>query len=359
MRPCSAIIGLTLLWASPFSAHAQEYEQDFNEEKVDQSQVPRAALKTASAAAPMAKFATFFQTNDRFFRLVAKDKKGPLFIVLTSEDGDLLSSTKREVVAADKVPAPVTKGFESQKKRDPNLKGLRVARIERVEVTTPLKEGAKRLYEYDGTTPQEGRVRVGIFDDGKFDKVEVVLLHPDALKKDIDASKLPREVKEAALAAVPGGKFTRITHRPGADGTGTYDIRGKDGNGREILLDVGENGVAYSLRTTIPTREFPEEAAEAIKAYAMEDRSLTGFRPSKAQHVEIFQAPGGPTSSFAYLGKNGKGEPIEVRINAESGEIMTMAADRDDLAPARAGATGATKADTSKVEKAARKSRPK
>jgi hypothetical protein len=340
---------------------AQDYVQDFNEEKLALDQVPAAVREKAGEAAKGAQFSQAFADKSKGFRLVGKNAAGALVVVSALEDGQVLSVTTRTPAVVKKVPKEVTKALEAERKKNVQLKGFRPTSVESAVVFLPAKEETERLFHFLGKNGEGLPVKVEIRDNGQVKTAGVVLVHPDAKREEKKAIDLPPAVAAGVEQGLPGVTVTDVVESKSTGGLNTFTVTGRDAQRRKVVADVDPSGAIVTARYSLTSGEVPEEATGMLQQKIQQDERLTGFRPSKYQRLELRQFPGGGALVFVFLGKNAKNSAYEVRVFADGSDIGILAANDKDLAPDTdntAAPTGAPKAKTrgKKTAKGASKS---
>jgi len=122
---------------------------------------------------------------------------------------------------------------------------------------------------------------------------------------DIAMSKVPAAVKKAAEKAVPGGKWESASSET------IYELEGKDGKGRAVVVEVTDDGEVNEVSTELPVKEVPEVVLSALKAKmprfkietvfeSKQDGKVAGYsfegkRPKDKEEIGVFVSPDGKT----------------------------------------------------------------
>jgi hypothetical protein len=342
------------------AALAQEYAQDYNEEKITPEQVPATVRAKGEEAAKGVRFAQAFQDNNKAYRLVGKNAEGALVIVYATEKGDLLSVTTRKTTEEKKVPKAVAKAFDAERKKNRQLKGFKTATVERADVYVAAKDKTRHVYQYRGRNAEKLPVEVDVSEDGQVEKAGIVLVHPDANRPERKGVQLPPAVLEGIQQALPGVRITDAVEQNTQGGLASFLVTGKNADGRRVTADVNPNGTVVTVKYDLSAREMPGEAVDLLQQKMELESSLVGFRPQKYQRLELRQLPGGGALVYAFLGKNTKGDAYEVRVFADGSDVTIVPASAKDLSAApKDEPADAAKAKTAakKTGRAKRKSR--
>lgn len=336
--PIKWMLALVVAAGMVATVTAQDYVQDAGEEKVALDQVPAAVKARADQASKGAKFSRAFQDKSKMYRLVGKNAEGKLVVVQTLEDGQLVAFTTRSPSTAKNVPKAVMKALDAERKKNVQVRGFRPETVEEADVFVAARGKLEHLFQFRGVNGEGLPAQVDVTPEGKVQLAKIVLLHPEADKGAGDASadakggaKLPPELAEAVQMAIPGMQITGTSLEKSAGGIVSYLVGGRDGQGHKVAADVSPNGVVVTVRYDLGNQEIPPQATALAVGKAQEDPQLSGFRPEKTQRLELRQLPGGGAVAFVFLGKNAKGQPYEVRVFAETGDVTVLPALAKDL----------------------------
>ena len=122
---------------------------------------------------------------------------------------------------------------------------------------------------------------------------------------DIEVAKVPSSVRKAVDKAVPGAKWENAYSEM------TYELEGRDGKGRAVVVEVTDDGEVNDVSTEIPIKEMPEAVVAAFKSKmprfkasaVYESRhkgrvvgySVEGRRPKDKNDIGLFVSPDGKT----------------------------------------------------------------
>jgi hypothetical protein len=122
---------------------------------------------------------------------------------------------------------------------------------------------------------------------------------------DIEVAKVPASVRKAVDKAVPGAKWESAYSEM------IYELEGRDGKGRAVVVEVTDEGEVNDVSTEIPIKEVPEAVVAAFKAkmprfkvttvYESRQKgkvvgySVEGRRPKDKDDVGLFVSPDGKT----------------------------------------------------------------
>jgi hypothetical protein len=310
------------------SAAAQDYVQDADEERVALDKVPAAVKAKADELSKGARFTQAFQDKSKNYRLVGKNAEGVLVVFQGTEEGRLLSLATRTPAAAKSVPRPVTKALDAERKKNATLRGFVAKSIEEADIFEASKGKLEHLFQFRGANGMGDPVVVDVTPEGQVRSAKVVAIHPDAgtgkgpeEKAEGKTSAIPPEIAEAIQGAVPGMRITGSKVEKTAGAT-TYVVTGRDENtGGTMSAEANANGMVTAVRHDLNPQNVPQQALEMVMQQAQDDPRLAGFRPQKAQRLELRQAG---TTALAFQGKTTKGAGVEVRIGMESGELTVV-----------------------------------
>lgn len=316
-------------------AAAQDYVQDYNEEKVDLAQVPAPVRAAAEAAAKGVRFDRAFLTNEKRYRLVGTKDGGALVVVEAAQAGEVQSVTNRTRIDTKDVPGAVARAFDAERKKNKELKGYKTGTVERAEIVRGGKTEPTRVYQFRGRNAADRRVEVDVREDGSVASAGVLLVHPDANRKERTLDDVPAAVEMALREGLPGVRVLEAVEQTSPGSAPGYLVKGKDASGRRVSADVTPTGTVLTVRFDLSPREVPEEAVAALRERVMSDPDLAGFRTRRSQRLELRQLG---ALVFVFLGKNGKGTAYEVRVPADGSNVTVATASDKDLADAPRGA---------------------
>ncbi|HEV3166582.1 MAG TPA: hypothetical protein VGZ22_21335 [Isosphaeraceae bacterium] len=316
------------------TVQGQEYTPDENTEKVELTAVPPAVRKTADEKARGVDFKQAYKDQTESYRLAGKDSDGRLVIVQTDKDGKLVSVTTKTKAEAKKLPKAVTSALKAAVRKGGTLRGFRAKTADKAETTLAGQDEPKLVYEFDGQNAENVHIRASFFESGKVDRVDTVAKSSEEDQKDLSLAKLPMAVQRAAKEAAPNVKFTKAVEDKTNAGLNTYLLTGKDPQGREVTLDVTPQGTVNSMRMDVSAQDIPQAAVLALQNQMQQNPALAGFKPQKYQQLELRQLQGGG-AVYALLGKNLKGDALEVRIGPDPSMVNVMPAQPKDLGEAK------------------------
>jgi uncharacterized protein YuzE len=130
-----------------------------------------------------------------------------------------------EEIALEETPAVVR---EAAARVAPGLKFYRVNR----EV-----EAGRVVYEFEAVGPRGEHMEIDIAEDGALDEIEM----------QIEADALPREVRSALDARLPGFEIAYVETPVRSNGVFTYEIEGQTAAGDFVSVDIREDGAVVSI----------------------------------------------------------------------------------------------------------------
>ena len=81
-----------------------------------------------------------------------------------------------------------------------------------------------------------------------------------ARSDELDLSKVPDVVKKAAEKASPGSRWESASSET------TYELEGKDAKGRNVIVEVSEDGDVEDVSTELAIKDVPAVVTSALKA---------------------------------------------------------------------------------------------
>jgi len=126
----------------------------------------------------------------------------------------------------------------------------------------------------------------------------------------VPLAKLPAGVLEAAKKAAPGVTLRRATTTL-EEGKTYFDLYGKDGQGREVDVEVSARGKVLGVATEIELGEVPAPVMKALKAKAR------GVKFTGAEAV----TKDGALISYRLEGKNADGDDVEATVSPDGRRV--------------------------------------
>jgi WD40 repeat protein len=107
-----------------------------------------------------------------------------------------------------------------------------------------------------------------------------------------------------------------------------YEAFGKTARGQGAEICVYANGSLYSVAVSIPLRDAPKAALDAIARESQTDRQLDGFKPNEARTFRLQSIE--PEDYYQFFGDSKEGTALEVRVGADL-QVKTFADTREVL----------------------------
>jgi WD40 repeat protein len=315
------VASLTLVTVT-FTAVAQE--ADYSEVRVAPSRVPPAFVKAAEKEAPGVQFLVIYRDNDKGYRLVGKAADGRTYSVRVDSKGAVEFRHIFTDVATGKLPPPVATAVRDEVARNKILAGFRPARTSRVERFNARKNAVVTFYEVFGHTPNNVHPRIEVDTRGKLLRVDTSFIPStgDYTKREpLKNQDVPPEVLQEITEAVPGiliARMFRVTNRGTAD-VG-YEAYGRAGRGRGAEVVIGPNGRPLTVAVSIPLREVPRAALDAIARASRTTKDLVSFRPIEARRLRLVALD---EDRYQFFGDGPDGQPLDVRVDAR-GEVTAV-----------------------------------
>ncbi|MDB5352812.1 MAG: repeat, subgroup [Planctomycetota bacterium] len=314
----------TMAFVVAIISAAAAQEASYSESRVAPSRVPAAFLKAAEKEAPGVRLATVYKDNEKGYRFVGKAADGRTYSVRIDRDGAVEWRTTYADVAPAKLPKGVAKTFQEEVAKNKDLTGFQVARTSLVERFNARKNETATYYEAFGHTPMRLHPRIEVDGSGKLLRVDTSFTPSTedyTQRESLTANAVPPEVRRAIAEAAPGIKIARV-FRVTTKGTTepNYEAYGKVDRGRGVEVWINSNGHAYVIAMSIPLREVPRAALDAIERESRTDAKLVNFRPAEARRrrvVDIGQ------DQYQFFGDGPDGEPLDVMVNAQGLVIAT------------------------------------
>lgn len=292
-------------------------EADYSEDRIAPSRVPVPFLKAAQKEAPGLRFSLVYKDNEKDYRLVAKGPDGKTTAVKLDREGKLLWKRVYTDVPAARLPKAVASALQDQIKTNAELAGFQVARTSLVDLTDA--KGASTYYEFFGKTPPPRFPRVEIDPSGKALRVDMSYLPNTGdytRRESLAPNAVPPEVRRGVAEAVPGIKLLAVLRATTKDNpTPTYEAFGRTAKGRGAEVWTTAGGAVNLAAVSVPLREVPRAALDAIVVASKDETRLEGFRPSEARQLRLFAFEA--ESLYEFFGDDKDGEPVQVRVKAD------------------------------------------
>jgi uncharacterized protein YxeA len=127
----------------------------------------------------------------------------------------------------------------------------------------------------------------------------------------IPLAQVPAAARKAALKAVPGATFDEAYKEEDDDGKVYFELDGQDTQGRDITVEVTAAGKILSIATEIELAQVPKVVMTALR------KKLKDFKPASVMAVR----EEGEITEYAFEGKDGKGEEMNVTVSADGSEV--------------------------------------
>jgi hypothetical protein len=129
----------------------------------------------------------------------------------------------------------------------------------------------------------------------------------DEADDEIPLDKVPEKVRKAADAAVPKATW-ETAYRSEEDKVVTFELEGKNSQGREITVTLTPDGKVEELETEIPLKDVPQAVKDTLKA------KWPRFKPSLAFEMQ----EEGKVVGYDFEGKRPKDkEEIVIFVSAD------------------------------------------
>jgi uncharacterized membrane protein YkoI len=134
----------------------------------------------------------------------------------------------------------------------------------------------------------------------------------------IDLAKVPGAAVQAAQTAVPNARLTHA-YKEVEDGRTTYEVCGRDSQGRAVEIEVSARGAIRRVETAITAREVPKAVLDALRAKAQ------GMKLTKAEIV----TRNGRLIGYEFEGENAEGDDVEVTVTPDGRAVEVDVVDDD------------------------------
>ncbi|HEU5116020.1 MAG TPA: hypothetical protein VFT74_05020, partial [Isosphaeraceae bacterium] len=327
----------TVLAIGALPVQAQDYLQDYNEERIKPERIPEEVRKTAESVTPKANYNQTFD-GDYFYRFVGPTDDGRFVETMVSDDGRLGSIRLRTPVKPTALPRAVSAAFEAQRAKDELLKGFQPTRVEKVETRKEVNSQPDVAYEYEGRNAEKVWVRCVIEESGQVRKLDFLLVHPDMKRhrQERNLANLPAAVKQAAVAAAPGYRFTQAFEDNPEDGFPSLMLKGVNARGQAVELDLDpKNGRLNSAAFDISSRQVPASVVSVYRGHARTDEELKGFQIVRTVRLDL---PALGDVAYVLYGRDAEGEAQEVRIGPGPDIFSVLPTSAENLESAAADA---------------------
>ena len=320
----------TLVFVAIAPAAAAQ-EASYSEDRIAPSRVPPSFVKTAEKEAPGVRLLIIYRDNEKGYRFVGEAADGRTYSVKLDRDGKLIWRRTYTDVLPAKLPKAVAGAVRKEVAGNAKLAGFQAARTSLVERFDALKNETTTYYEAFGHTPKNLHPRIEVEASGKVLRVDTNFLPStdDYTKREaLAANRVPPGVLDGIVAAAPGIKIARVfrvTTKGSPDVS--YEAFGRIGRGRGVEVWTGSNGQAYIMAVSVPLREVPRAAFDAIARASRTEKRLTNFRPTEASILRMMALG---QEDYELFGDDPEGQPLQVRVNAR-GEVNASGDSREVL----------------------------
>ena len=139
-------------------------------------------------------------------------------------------------------------------------------------------------------------------------------------EKKIDLEDVPGAARRIFEREAPGITLTEA-YTEDEDGETIYELRGKDGRGRRIEVDVTEDMECQEVEREITLEELPP----AVRAALKDEPKLKGFEP---EFIES-STRGGKVAAYELSGTC-QGKQVEVEVSADGKTVKVEESDDPD-----------------------------
>lgn len=137
-------------------------------------------------------------------------------------------------------------------------------------------------------------------------------------EKEIDMARVPAPVRQAAMKAAPGARLTSA-FKETDEGRTTYELSGRDAQGRGVEIEVTGRGVVLGVETEIPVSQVPRVVIDALRAKAR------GMKFTSAEVV----TRNGRIISYEFEGEDAAGDEVEANVSPD-GRTVDLEVDDED-----------------------------
>jgi sugar lactone lactonase YvrE len=309
-----------------FASIAAGQEATYSESRIAPSRVPPSFRKTAEKEVPGVRFSMVYKDIEKGYRFIGKGADGRTFSVRLDREGKLVWRQTYVDVPLAKLPKPVSGTLRDELAKNKDLTGFKAARISLVERFDARKDESASYYEVFGHTPGNVHPRIEIQAGGRLLRVDTSFTPSTddyTQRESLAAKDVPPEVRNGIDVSAPGitiAKVFRVTNKGSTDVN--YEAYGRldRGRGRGVEIRLSSNGQPYVIARSIPMREVPKAALDAIERASRTDRTLANFRPTEARTLHLVALS---EDQYSFLGDDPEGSPIDVRVNAK-GEVNSI-----------------------------------
>jgi hypothetical protein len=124
--------------------------------------------------------------------------------------------------------------------------------------------------------------------------------------------ELPKAVRQAAAAAVPGAKLTEA-YRYIENGKTYYELSGFDAQHRAVDVDLTPQGGVVEVQTEIPIREVPKVVVDAVKVKTRGQRMTFGV-------VQVVTSQG-QVVAYQFEGVTSDDDDVEVTVSPDGRDV--------------------------------------
>ncbi len=316
------LVPMIALVAIASAAAAQE--AGYGEVRVALSRVPPSFVKTAEKEAPGVQLSIIYRDNEKGYRFVGNTADGRTYSVRVDREG----AVEWRHVYADILPAglpkPVAATLRDVVATNKDLPGFRPSRTSRVERFNARKNETATYYEVFGDTPARLHPRVEIDASGVLLKVDtgfIPSLEDLARYEPLAAKDIPPVILQGIRSAAPDlklAKVFRVTNR-GIQGV-RYEAFGRVDRARGSQVATDADGQPLVLSVSVPRRQVPKAALEAIERESGSDKRLVGFRPAEIRLRHVISTG---RDQYEFFGDNHDREPLSVWVDG-AGKVFTM-----------------------------------